>query len=293
MTSANKMTATVPNYQDFIEATFLALKQLGDSGKNDEINKKSALILDLTEEILEIPHKNSNMTEVNYRLAWARTLLKRYGAIVNSARGVWIIKPEFSKIETVDSLKVYKCRINSQMTPVENIDEAHSQEKTNMPDESELPEEIRSWRNKLSEILSNINPYAFERLSQRILRECGFSQVEVTKKSGDGGIDGRGKLKINGVFTFNVAFQCKRYQGSVGAPAIRDFRGSLTTDIEKAVFITTGRFSKLAIEEASTPGKQQIDLMNGEELISKLAEFSIGVKEVTDFEIDEDFFATI
>lgn len=40
-----------------------------------------------------------------------------------------------------------------------------------------------------------MDPYGFERLTQRVLRECGFSQVEVTKKSGDGGIDGTGKLK--------------------------------------------------------------------------------------------------
>lgn len=40
-----------------------------------------------------------------------------------------------------------------------------------------------------------MDPYGFERLAQRVLRECGFTQVEVTKKSGDGGIDGTGKLK--------------------------------------------------------------------------------------------------
>ena len=143
------------------------------------------------------------------------------------------------------------------------------------------------------EVLINMDPYGFERLTQRVLRECGFTNVVVTKKSGDGGIDGTGKLKINGIFSFNIAFQCKRYQGSVGAGDIRDFRGSLTTDIEKGVFITTGSFSKPAIEEASNPGKQQIDLIDGEEFITKLAEFGIGVKEVKDYEIDEQFFAKI
>ena len=142
-------------------------------------------------------------------------------------------------------------------------------------------------------ILHNMDPFAFERLAQRILRECGFSQVEVTKKTGDGGIDGTGKLKINGIFSFNVAFQCKRYKGLVGASAIRDFRGSLTTDIEKGVLITTGAFSKAAREEASNPGKQQIDLIDGEELISKIAEFGIGVREVKSYEVDEEFFKKI
>ena len=157
----------------------------------------------------------------------------------------------------------------------------------------DVPEEVKPWRKRLYEVLINMDPYGFERLTQRVLRECGFTNVVVTKKSGDGGIDGTGKLKINGIFSFNIAFQCKRYQGSVGAGDIRDFRGSLTTDIEKGVFITTGSFSKPAIEEASNPGKQQIDLIDGEEFITKLAEFGIGVKEVKDYEIDEQFFAKI
>ena len=75
--------------------------------------------------------------------------------------------------------------------------------------------------------------------------------------------------------------------------AIRDFRGSLTTDIEKGVLITTGAFSKAAREEASNPGKQQIDLIDGEELISKIAEFGIGVREVKSYEVDEEFFKKI
>lgn len=115
--------------------------------------------------------------------------------------------------------------------------------------------------------------YGFGRLTQRVLRECGFTQIEVTKKSGDGGIDGIGKLKINGIFSFNVAFQCKRYKGAVSASDIRDFRETLTTDIEKGVFITTGIFTKAAKEEASNSGKQQIDLMDGEEFINKIAQY--------------------
>ena len=157
----------------------------------------------------------------------------------------------------------------------------------------DVPEEVRPWRKKLYKVLLEMDPYAFERLTQRLLRECGFDDVRVTKKSGDGGIDGSGKLKINGIFSFNIAFQCKRYQGTVGAPEIRDFRGSLTTDIEKGVFITTGSFSKQAVEEASNPGKQQIDLIDGEDFITKLAQFGIGVREIKDYEIDEEYFKKI
>lgn len=273
---------SVPNYATLINATYSALKKLGGSGKNDEINEKAAELLNLPDDILEVPHLNSSsLSEVNYRMAWARTLLKKAGALENSARGVWSITPAFSHVETVDGAeieRVYHKKNNSS----KGIQAA--------PQTEDVPEEIRPWRKKLYDVLIKMDPFAFERLAQRVLRECGFTQVEVTKKSGDGGIDGTGKLKINGIFSFNIAFQCKRYQGVVSSGDIRDFRGSLTTNIEKGVFITTGSFSKAAIEEASSPGKQQIDLIDGEEFITKLAEFGIGVKEVRDYDIDEDFF---
>ena len=100
-------------------------------------------------------------------------------------------------------------------------------------------------------------------------------------------------ISIVGIFSFNVAFQCKRYKGQVGASAIRDFRGSLGTNIEKGVLITTGAFTKAAKEEASSEGKRLIDLMDGEELINKLAEYGIGLNEVKSYEVDEDFFNSL
>ncbi len=279
---------SVPKHSTLATVTFKALKALGGSGTNDEINEKGAELLNLSDEVLDILHTGStSLSEFNYRMAWARTLLKKYGAIVNSARSVWSITPAFADVAEVDGEDVDKKCHRPATTKVGKVAEPI------VDDGGEVPEEVRSWRKKLHEVITNMDPYGFERLSQRLLRECGFTQVEVTKKSGDGGIDGTGKLRINGIFSFNIAFQCKRYQGVVGSGDIRDFRGSLTTNIEKGVFITTSSFSKSAIEEASSPGKQQIDLIDGEEFISKLAEFGIGVHEIKDYEIDEDFFAKI
>lgn len=281
----------IPEYSKLVEATFAALKVLDNSGKNNEINEKAIEILDLSDDVCSIPHLNSSsLSEVHYRLAWARTLLKNYGAIENSARSVWSITSDFYNVDTVDGEYIeHNCKKAKTLTSEqENTEEAQMEEAG-----VEIPEEVRPWRAKLHRVLTEMDPYAFERLTQRLLRECGFDDVRVTKKSGDGGIDGTGKLKINGIFSFNIAFQCKRYQGTVGAPDIRDFRGSLTTDIEKGVFITTGSFSKQTIDEASNPGKQQIDLIDGEEFITKLAVFGIGVKEIKDYEIDEEYFRKV
>lgn len=297
-----KIDTRVPRYSRLITPTFNALRELGGSGSNEEILNQVIADLAITDEIADISHQgNTNMSELQYQLAWARTYMKNSGVIENSSRSVWAIRPDFMGVNSLDEKAIVAAVVKKGAERRKNhTDSTSEQSELDKPeddnpenDEVEYPDEAKPWRVRLAEILQSIDPYGFERLSQRVLRECGFSQVEVTKKSGDGGIDGTGKLKINGIFSFNVAFQCKRYSGLVGASAIRDFRGSLTTDIEKGVLITTGTFSKAAKEEASNPGKQQIDLIDGEEFINKIAEYGIGVKEIKSYEIDEDFFRKI
>ena len=270
-----------PTYTELIVPTYDALKQLGGSGTNNEIYERVSVDLNLSDEVLDEPHLGSlNQSEVEYQLAWARTYLKNYGIIVNSARSVWSITSEYASELTVSAKEIvaFTVQKNAKKREMAKSNDK-SDGKTDKPeddsdsnDDVEFPDEVKPWRQQLANVLQNMDPYGFERLSQRLLRECGFTQVSVTKKSGDGGIDGTGKLKINGIVSFNVAFQCKRYKGLVSSGDIRDFRGSLTTDIEKGIFITTGSFSKAAKDEATTPGKKQIDLIDGEEFISKLAE---------------------
>ena len=282
---AKKQTKTkkCPAYTFFFEPTLKALDELGGSGSNEEIYNRVLTITHLSTEIINEMH-NFTMTEVEYRLAWARTYLKNFGAIESSKQRVWAL--------TAKGKKMLK---ENEIDPKEIRDfTVKKKGKPKVKSEEEMLEmESVNWREQITSILQNLDPYAFERLAQRLLRECGFSDVQVTKRSGDGGIDGTGKLRIQGIFSFNVAFQCKRYKGQVGAGAIRDFRGSLGTNIEKGVLITTGAFTKAAKDEASSEGKRLIDLMDGEELIDKLAEYGIGLNEVISYEIDEDFFNSL
>ena len=98
------------------------------------------------------------------------------------------------------------------------------------------------WQDRLLECLLKMKPAAFERLRQRILKDSGFIKVDVTGRSGDGGIDGIGVLRI-ALLSFHVFFQCKRYKGSVGASAMRDFRGTMVSRTDKRLFVTTGSFT--------------------------------------------------
>lgn len=281
MKKKNRTKKLCPSADFFYQPTLQALDMLGGSGSNEEIYKKILAITKLSDKVIEEMH-SFTMTEVEYRLMWARTDLKNYGAVENSKQGVWTLTSKGAKL--LKSGKIDPKEIKKSLSKKNG-------DKGNNEDGEE--EQKKDWREQTSEILHNLDPYAFEKLAQRLLRECGFSDVEVTKKSGDGGIDGTGKLRINGIFSFNVAFQCKRYKGQVGAPQIRDFRGSLGTNIEKGVLITTGTFTREAKEEASSEGKRLIDLMDGEELINKLAEYGIGLNEVKTYEVDEEFFNTL
>lgn len=294
-----KIDKRVPRYGDLIGPTFNALKQLGGSGNNDEILTQIIADLQISDEVVDIPHKgHESMTELAYQAAWARTYLRSYGVIENASRSVWAISSAYAKAESVDAKEIVAevVRKNAAKRNNGNAGDSGKTDNTNDTPEDdgiETPDEVKEWRVRLAEILQNMNPYGFERLAQRILRSCGFTEVKVTKASGDGGIDGTGKLRINGVFSFNVAFQCKRYKGAVGAPEVRDFRGSLTKATEKAVLITTGTFTKAAREEASNQGKDQIDLIDGEELIDLIVQNKIGVAEEVIYKIDENFFSNI
>src|SRR5438046_8254026 len=102
-------------------------------------------------------------------------------------------------------------------------------------------------------------PHAFERLAQRLLRKSGFSSARVTGRSGDGGIDGLGVYQIS-LLSFPAFFQCKRYKGSVGPGAVRDFRGAMAGRGDKGLLITTGTFTNDARAEAQRGGASPIDL---------------------------------
>ncbi len=138
-----------------------------------------------------------------------------------------------------------------------------------------------------------LSPGDFERLSQRLLREEGFINTQVTGRSGDGGIDGQGVYRLS-LLSFQVFFQCKRYIGSVGAGAIRDFRGAMVGRGDKGLLITTGTFTSNAQAEATRDGAPPIDLIDGARLCELLKNHRLGVhvtmRIIEDVSIDEGFF---
>jgi len=87
-----KTISNIPSYDELIVPTVDALIKLGGSGSVEEINNKVFEITKLPEDILQIPHgEEGTLNEVEYRLAWSRTYLKKFGLLENSSRGIWAL----------------------------------------------------------------------------------------------------------------------------------------------------------------------------------------------------------
>ena len=267
----------VPREVDLMWPILQALEKLGGSASIRELNDRVAMDLEVGEEVLDIAHGSGPQTEFAYQSAWARTRLRHIGAVDNSARGVWAITEAGRRIgsakETMELSRRQKKKFRAASA------------------DADEPSKGDAWQARLLGILREMEPVAFERLSQRLLREHGFTRVEVAGRSGDGGIDGTGVLRVN-LLSFHVNYQCKRYSGTVGPASIRDFRGALAGRADKGLFITTGRFTKEAEREAVREGAMAIDLIDGERLCLLLKEKGLGVvtQTIESVRVDQAFF---
>ena len=248
----------LPTRNELMPPTIDAIKQLGGSANTDEIYEKIVDNLKLSDSLVEVTNGKTGQSELQYNLAWVRTVLKNKGILMRGGKGIWVLTEN-----TPTDI------INDKKAKIKKVEEQDAEEEVS---------EAEKWKKTAVEIITEkLNPSSFERLIQRILREKGFTQVEITGKTGDGGIDGRGIAKINGILSFHIIFQCKRYKGKVPSSDIRDFRGAMVGRTDKGLFITTGSFTRDAIREANRDGAPAIDLMDGDKIAEKLKELNLGI----------------
>jgi restriction system protein len=278
----------VPKFDALMKPTLEALKALGGSGSNQELHDWVADHLRLSDVARSVPHGDRGMTALEYRLHWARSYLKRVAAVDNSERGVWTIT-DIGRHMTDAEIAAVKRRVR-----LEYAARRRTEKKLDSTGQGAEPDEIEPvWTTRL-EVIAAMSAAAFERLCQRVLRESGFTRVEVTGRSGDGGIDGIGVLRVN-LVSFHVLFQCKRWKGSVGPAVVRDFRGAMVGRTDKGLIMTTATFSPDARREATRDGAPAIDLVDGETLCALLKSLKLGVRVrlVEEVEVDSSFFSAI
>jgi restriction system protein len=279
----------LPSFDSYFVPTVQTLKARGGSATIEEMEDDVAKAMELSDELLAVPHGDGPRSQFQYELAWVRTYLKKAGAAENSERGVWRLTQRGAAMSD-DEIRGIRRWVVAQRRRAKLSDGDDVLQKDDEDDE----ETSLSWKERLLEALLELSPDKFERLCQRLLRESGFTKVEVTGRSGDGGIDGVGVLRVN-LLSFHVLFQSKRWRGTVGASTVRDFRGAMVGRADKGLILTTGTFTADARREATRDGAPAIDLVDGDALCDLLKSLKIGVTVtlVENVEVDDAALAEV
>ena len=283
-----------PQFVRFFGPLLEALKQLGGSGRPAEVKDVIASTLSVSED-----EQNERLTSGAPRFGnqvdWARFYLAKAGYLDSSNRGVWSLttKGKSSCLSPSEALAVFD-QVQSRFRLVSVGSESDEGQSDVGASDTQEPTDFHEpdHRRALIDILCHrVTPEGFERITQRLLREAGFQQVEVTQRSRDQGIDGHGILQINPMVSLKVVFQCKRYSSNpVRSEQVRDFRGAMLGRADKGIIMTTGTFTSDARAEAVRDGVTAIELIDGERLIDMFESLELGLAPKTVYEIDEAFF---
>lgn len=274
-----------PQFTRFLSPLVETLREMGGSGPVAEAIDRVLENVGISDEEQSIT-LNSGASRVRNQVQWARMYLVKGGLIDASRRGVWTLTENSLR----DGLTEEQAFALYQRVSQEFRDEQKAKRRQAAASDVTEEEEAPSEETDLLATLRGLSPAGFERLCQRLLRESGFQRVTVTGRSGDGGIDGRGVLEVNPLVSFTVLFQCKRYQGSVNAGQIRDFRGAMQGRADRAIMLTTGSFTVDARREATRDGAPPIELIDGEKLVEMFQRLELGVKPRTVYDVDHRFF---
>lgn len=267
--------------------TIIAMRGLGGSARNSEIEQKVIEIENYSNEVIAVMHTNMRQTKLQYRLAWARTRLKNIGALESRETTLWVLTEKGQNITESSLLAEYK-----NFRTSEAVLRNQSREVSDIAsDDEDVVVVGEPWIDEMLDLMKSLRPSGFENLCKRILREHGFEDLQLTGGSNDKGIDGRGTWKM-GLLSWDVIFQCKRYAEKVSSPDMQRFKGTMTGRNEKGLFITTGTFTKEAVNEAKRDGTRPIDLIDGEALCRLMKEKNLGLKVVTkeDVTVEKEFF---
>jgi restriction system protein len=277
-----------PDFMKYVIPIIEVLKELGGSGNPSEVTDLIIEKYHISDAELELKNKNGGSTVKN-RIAWARFYLVKGGVLDSSKRGVWSLKGNIYESINEKSIPDFFKRVHEQFQ-IEKTDQGKSKETDLLEEYIDESVEDNNHKEKLLELLKELPPPGFEKLCQRLLRESGFTQVKVTGKSGDGGIDGYGVLELNPLMSFKVLFQAKRYKDVVSSDKVRDFRGAMAGRADKGIIITTGRFTQDAKTEAVRDGVPPIELVDGEKLVGMFEKLELGLNPRKVYDIDLEFF---
>ena len=199
--AAAKKQRTFAQFAKYVGPVIEAIRELGGSGRPDEVRAVIARSLKLSEAELSEQLPSGVQTRFENQVHWARFYLSKAGYIDSSQRGVWTLTEKGRSLGAVtpDEVQVIVRAVSAQTKPAVGIDSER--------DDPDAVPIASDYREELARTLGALPPAGFERFCQRLLRESGFQEVTVTGRSGDGGIDGIGVLQVNALVSFKVLFQ--------------------------------------------------------------------------------------
>jgi len=299
---------SVPDFQ----SVFVPLLKFASDGKEHTIREAREQIareMELTQE--DLAEKiSSGQGKFENRVHWAKAYFIQAGILASPKRGSLIITErgkellsENHKRISIKELKRYpefvKFQTPSGKANVFVMDNVVIENANETPDEILEHSYQRIYNSLATELLARIKsntPEFFENLVIDLMIKLGYggSREEAGQsvgKVGDGGIDGiikEDKLGLDMIY-----LQAKKWDSSVGRPDIQGFVGALHGKrARKGVFITTGTFSKAAIEYANSI-ETKVILIDGELLVKYMIDYNLGVSTVKTFlikSIDSDYF---
>lgn len=276
----------------FYVPILVALHEMGGIGKTAEVVRRVIKQCGITEEELVKHGLSTGIPLIRKRIEFARFHLINTGYIHSPERGVWMLtdKGRAAKLDSsaMDAIhqEVLKVWRRSSPTDASSTADASSIEEDAGPG-------VPDPRDELLGRLLKMPPHQFEKICRHLLMRVGFEDVEVTRKTRDGGFDGNGLLVVNPFVKTPFIFECKRYTNTlVQVHDVRALQGKISQGAgEKGAIITTSYFTAAAREEAKTPPSNRIELVEQDELIDLFVAHRVGVRVAEHIEeIDDDFF---
>jgi restriction system protein len=272
------------------------IKDNGGSSTAQEAIKGVAVKMKLSDEILTERYEKSGLLKFNNQVYWAKQYLAWEGYITVSKRGVWSLTDKGFAVamDYDDALALFNkwVRIHGESRKSKKTDKKGHTTDIVIADQTAEAESDEDGLLPLIDVLKQTTPTGFEYLCGRLLREYDFEDIQITKHSHDGGIDGTAILKLNPFVNMSVYFQCKKYDGTIPIGQVREFIGVLESEkrgVDKGLFITTGALPSSAYELERNNTK--LELIDGEKLVSMFERVELGVTPRTVYDVDLTFFA--
>jgi restriction system protein len=299
---------SIPDFQTIM----LPLLELLSDGQTHSVRDVTQLLsqrFNLTDEERDTMLPSGQQTVIGNRVAWGKTHLKAAGLIDNSRRGYISIteagrqvlaeKPPRIDIKYLNRFPGF-VEFRHKTRPAKEEENGVEEEKDPRTPEEQLESSYRALRQALAEELLDrvkaCSPAFFERLVVQLLVAMGYGGSltdagQAVGRTGDGGIDGI--IKEDKLGLDAICIQAKRWDATVGRPAVQAFAGSMEGfRAKKGVLITTSTFSKDA-EDYITRIERKVVLIDGVTLAQLMIDYNIGVAIARTYALkrmDSDYF---